>query len=64
MDFEEYNGRPLFKVGFMDFCNLICRDEKQRYYLENKELSSHLRNTRYSKDFFVDFSGIKFTPKK
>jgi hypothetical protein len=62
---EEYNGKPVFKVNFLDFCKLVCRDEKRtKFSLDNPQLMEHIVKTRYSKNYVVNYEGIMHFPNK
>lgn len=61
---DEYNGKPMFDVNFIDFCKIVCRDEKRcKFSLENESLMEHIVKTRYSRNYIVNYSDVKFFPK-
>lgn len=60
LDEEEFNGKPLFKVGFLDFCKIVVRDSRRtKFNLESESLMEHIKKTRYSKNYVIDYLGIK-----
>ncbi|MCK9428402.1 MAG: hypothetical protein M0R17_00145 [Candidatus Omnitrophica bacterium] len=62
---DEFNGKPIFKVNFIDFCNLVCRDERRtKFVLNNEALMEHIKKTRYSKNYVIEYNGIKYFPAK
>lgn len=62
---DEYKGKPIFNVGFIDFCKLVCRDERRtKFDLDNEYLMEHIVKTRYSRNFIVEFKGIIHFPQK
>lgn len=62
---DEYKGKPIFNVGFLDFCKIVCRgDSKNKFNLNNSTLMEHIKKTRYSRDFAVEYKGIIYFPKK
>ena len=62
---EEYNGKPIFNVSFLDFCKIVCRDERRtKFSIQNKELMEHIVKTRYSKEYVINYDGIVHFPNK
>lgn len=61
---ETYNGKPAFRVGFIDFCKLATRKPGCRVELECNELKEHMIKTRYSKEYVVIFGDYMITPYK
>lgn len=62
---DEYNGKPVFNVGFLDFCRLVCREDKRtKFSLDNELLMEHIIKSRYSRNFVIEYSGIMHFPKK
>ena len=60
MDQPEFKGKPVFDVSFLDFCKIATRTEKRtKFILENQELLQHIKETRYSKNYIVEYNGIK-----
>ena len=60
MDQPEFKGKPVFEVSFLDFCRTATRSEKRtKFILENQELLKHIKETRYSKNYIVEYNGIK-----
>ena len=59
---DEYNGKPFFEVGFLDFCKIVCREDKKKFNISDKKLFEHIVKKRYSKDYVVSFDGIVYTP--
>jgi hypothetical protein len=43
---DEYNGKKVFDVSFLDFSSLICRKRGQKLELNNKELINHILSQR------------------
>lgn len=59
-DDEEYNGNPVFKVNFLDFCSVVTRKgKKTRMNIESEQLMEHIKRVKYSKKYAVDYIGIK-----
>lgn len=59
IDEEEFKGKPVFEVSFLDFCKIATRTERRtKFTLENQKLLEHIKATRYSKNYFVEFNGI------
>jgi hypothetical protein len=60
MDQPEFKGKPVFEVSFLDFCKIANRTEKRtKFVLESQELLNHIKENRYSKNYVVEFGGIK-----
>lgn len=43
---EEYNGKKVFDVSFIDFSSLVCRKRGQKLDINNKELVDHILSQR------------------
>lgn len=57
---DEFNGKSVFKVSFLDFCKIATRTEKRtKFIIESQELLTHIKENRYSKNYIVEFGGIK-----
>lgn len=61
---ETYNGKPAFRVGFVDFCKLATRKPGARVDLECEELKEHMVKTRYSRDYVVIYGDYIIMPYK
>lgn len=61
---ETYNGRPAFRIGFLDFCKLVTRKPGTRAELECVELKEHMVKTRYSREYVALFGDQAIMPYK
>lgn len=43
---DEYNGKKVFDVSFIDFSSLVCRKRGQKLNINSKELIEHIQSKR------------------
>ncbi|MFA5405008.1 MAG: hypothetical protein WC358_08745 [Ignavibacteria bacterium] len=56
---ETVNGKKVFEVDFLDFCNLATRTERRtKFSLNNEPLMEHILKTRYSRKFVISYNGM------
>lgn len=56
---ETVNGKPVFDVGFLDFCKIVTRTERRtKFSLDSQNLMEHIVKNRYSKKFVIRYDGM------